>query len=66
MEYIDTGVSKLAIGIPTDEERKKLEKDCVLMSRGKNAYEPYEEYEIWLKKSINLKDTLNHCRPSRQ
>lgn len=51
MEYIDTGVSKQAIGIPTDEERKWLEKDYVLMCRGKTAYEPHEEYEIWLKKA---------------
>lgn len=50
MEFINTGVSKQAIGIPTDEERKELEKDYVFMSRGKNAYEPHEEYEIWLKK----------------
>lgn len=50
MEYIDTGVTKLAIGTPSDEERKELEKDYVFMSRGKNAYKPYEEYEILLKK----------------
>lgn len=50
MEYIDTGVLKQAIGIPTGEERKELEKDYVLMSRGKNSYGPHEEYEIWLKK----------------
>ncbi len=58
MEYIDTGVSELCIGMPTDEERKELEKDYVLMSSGRNAYEPHEEYEIWLKKIDRFKANL--------
>ena len=50
MDYIDTGVSKQAIGIPTDEEREQLIREgYTLMSKGRSAYEPYEEYEIWLK-----------------
>lgn len=50
MEYIDTGVTKQAIGIPTDEEREQLIKDgYTLMLKGRKAYAPYEEYEIWLK-----------------
>lgn len=49
MEYFDTGVSKQAIGIPTEEEREELKKGYVLMSLhiGKK---PDESYEIWLKK----------------
>ena len=50
MEYIDTGISKFAIGKPTEEERKKFEEDgYTLMAKGRNKYEPYEEYEIWVK-----------------
>ena len=50
MEYIDTGVTKFAIGKPTGEERKKLKEDgYTFMANGRNEYEPYEEYEIWLK-----------------
>lgn len=50
MEMFDTGVTKFAIGMPTDEERKKLEEEkYVLMSRVKNEYFPYENYEIWIK-----------------
>lgn len=50
MDYIDTGVSKQAIGIPTDREREQLIREgYALMSNGQSAYEPYEEYEIWLK-----------------
>ena len=50
MEYIDTGVTKFAIGKPTEEERKKLKEDgYTFMAKGRNKYEPYEEYEIWMK-----------------
>lgn len=52
MEYIDTGVSKQAIGIPTDKEREKLKKDgYTLMSShiSKDPKDPKESYEIWLK-----------------
>ena len=50
MEHIETGVTEQYIGIPTDEERRRLkEQGYTLMSKGKNEYEPYEEYEIWLK-----------------
>lgn len=50
MEYTDTGVTKFAIGKPTEEERKNL-KECgyTFMEKGRNEYEPYEEYEIWMK-----------------
>lgn len=50
MEYHDTGVSKFAIGEPTDEEREKLVEDgYTLMSKGTYAHKPDEKYEIWLK-----------------
>lgn len=50
MEYIDTGVTKIAIGKSTEDERKKLkEGGYTFMENGRNKYEPYEEYEIWLK-----------------
>lgn len=41
MDYIDTGVSKQAIGIPTDEEREQLIRDgYTLMSRGEALTNP--------------------------
>ena len=49
MEYIDTGVSKLAIGIPTEDERKKLKEDGYTLMLSHIAKEPNESYEIWLK-----------------
>ena len=49
MEYINTGVSEQAIGIPTEEEREKLKEEYVLMS-SHIAKDPNESYEIWLKK----------------
>ena len=50
MEYTDTGVTKFAIGKPTEEERKNLkENGYAFMAKGRNEYEPYEEYEIWMK-----------------
>ena len=50
MEYIDTGVTKQAIGNPTDEERKRLETDgYTFFAKGQKEYEPYEKYEIWVK-----------------
>ena len=50
MDYIDTGVIKEAIGNPTDEERERLIREgYTFFAKGRYAYEPYEEYEIWLK-----------------
>lgn len=49
MEYIDTGVSEQAIGIPTEEEREELKKSYVLMS-SHIGETPDESFEIWLKK----------------
>jgi len=50
LEYIDTGVTKFAIGMPTEDEHKTLkEAGYTFMSKGRNKYEPYEEYEIWMK-----------------
>ena len=49
MEYINTGVSKQAIGIPTDEERKKLKEDGYTLMSSYTAKDPAESYEIWLK-----------------
>ena len=49
MEYIDTGVSKQAIGIPTEEERKKLLEDGYTFMVSHISKNPDESYEIWLK-----------------
>lgn len=50
IEYVDTGVSRMAIGDPTDEEKEQLIKEgYTFMSWGKMKVEPYEYYEIWLK-----------------
>lgn len=49
MEYINTGVSKQAIGIPTDEERKKLKEDGYTLMSSYTAKDLAESYEIWLK-----------------
>ena len=51
MEYYDTGVSQGAIGIPTEEERKKLEEKYTFMGSHISS-KPGESYELWLK---NLK-----------
>lgn len=53
MEYFDTGIIKCAIGIPTDEERIKLEEEGYThMANGKmepdeNGYQ--EPFEQWIK-----------------
>ena len=53
MDYFDTGVTKQAIGMPTEAERVKLKQDgYCFMSRG--VTEPdengeQEPYEIWIK-----------------
>ena len=43
MEWIDTGVTQQAIGIPTEDDLKRLE------SEGETMSENPEYYEIWLK-----------------
>ena len=50
MEKGDTGVIKYAIGIPTEEERKKLIEDGYThMRNGHCEDEKHEPYEIWIK-----------------
>lgn len=49
MEYINTGVSEQAVGIPTDEEREKLKKDGYTFMSSHVSKNPEESYEIWLK-----------------
>lgn len=49
MEYINTGVTKLAIGVPTDEERKKLKEDGYTHMSSHISKNPKESYEIWVK-----------------
>lgn len=50
MDYIDTGVIKEAIGNPTDEERERLIREgYTSFAKRRYAYEPFEEYEIWVK-----------------
>ena len=49
MEMFNTGVTEFAIGIPTEEERKKLEDDGYThMSNGKDADDGHP-YEIWIR-----------------
>ena len=43
MQYFDSGVNKYAIGLPSEDERKKLIADrYILMTKTK-------EYELWYK-----------------
>ena len=49
MEYINTGVTEQAIGIPTDEERKKLKEDGYTHMSSHVSKESKESYEIWVK-----------------
>lgn len=53
MEWIDTGVSKQAIGIPTDEDLNRLKEEgythmCNGETKPNDGSKP-ERYEIWLK-----------------
>ena len=49
MEYINTGVTEQAIGIPTDEERKMLKEEGYTFMIRNISKNPKESYEIWLK-----------------
>ena len=50
MEWIDTGVTKQAIGIPTEDDLKRLQAEgYTQMSRGETKSENPEYYEIWTK-----------------
>lgn len=49
MEYINTGVTEQAIGVPTDEERKKLKEDGYTHMISRISKNPKESYEIWVK-----------------
>lgn len=49
MEYINTGVSRQAIGMPTEEERKQLKEDGYTLMSSHISKNPKECYEIWLK-----------------
>ena len=48
MEKFDSGVNKYAIGIPSEEERKKLENEGYYLSQ-KGKTEDKKPYEIWAK-----------------
>lgn len=49
MEYINTGVSEQAIGIPSEEEREKLKRDGYTLMISHISNNPDESYELWLK-----------------
>ena len=49
MEYINTGVSEQAIGIPTNEEREKLKEDGYTLMSSYISKNEEESFEIWLK-----------------
>ena len=50
MEWIDTGVTKQAIGIPTEDDLNRLQSEgYVQMSKGEAKSEIPEYYEIWMK-----------------
>lgn len=50
MEWIDTGVTQQAIGIPTEDDLKRLESEgYTRMLKGETMSENPEYYEIWLK-----------------
>ena len=49
MEYSNTGVTEFAIGLPTEDERKKLEDEGYThMSNGKYV-DDGQPYEIWIR-----------------
>lgn len=50
MEFFDSGTAKYAIGLPSEDEKKKLESEgYTFMQKGRKAYEPFEEYELYMK-----------------
>lgn len=50
MEYINTGVTELAIGLPTEEERQRLRNEGYThMSNGMTVEEHPQSYEIWIR-----------------
>ena len=50
MEWIDTGVTQQAIGIPTEDDLKRLESEgYTRMLKGKTKSDNPESYEIWVK-----------------
>lgn len=50
MEYSNTGVTEFAIGLPTEDERKKLKDDGYThMSNGITVEEHPQSYEIWMR-----------------
>lgn len=50
MEYSNTGVTEFAIGLPTEDERKKLKDEGYThMSNGKTVEEHPQSYEIWMR-----------------
>ena len=50
MEYSNTGVIELAIGLPTEEERQKLrDEGYTHMSNGVTVEEYPQSYEIWIR-----------------
>lgn len=50
MEYSNTGVTELAIGLPTEEERQRLRDDGYIhMSNGVTVEEHPQPYEIWIR-----------------
>lgn len=50
MEYTNTGVTEVAVGLPTEEEREFLIKEgYTFMLREQYADYPHEEFEIWMK-----------------
>ena len=50
MEYSNTGVTELAIGLPTEEERQRLrDEGYTYMSNGMTVEEHPQSYEIWIR-----------------
>ena len=49
MEYSNTGVTELAIGLPTEEERQKLRDDGYTHMSNGVTVEDAQSYEIWIR-----------------
>ena len=50
VEYSNTGVIELAIGLPTEEEQQRLRDDGYThMSNGVTVEENPKSYEIWIR-----------------
>lgn len=49
MEYCNTGVNEYQFGIPTEEEKEKLEREGYTLMCQDEKEETKEKYQIWIR-----------------